>query len=106
MVLDAPLLFESKILEHLCFPILVIAVLDEDKLRARLMDRDKSSKEEALKRINAQMPLAEKVRKADIVVDNDGSVKELEEHAMNEVMPRIFELLDYDKGGFIKEDTD
>ena len=47
VVLDAPLLFESKILEYLCFPIIVIAILDESKLRARLMARDKSSREDA-----------------------------------------------------------
>ena len=105
-MLDAPLLFESKILEYLCFPILVIAVLDENKLRQRLMDRDKSSRDDAQKRINAQMPLTEKVRKADIVIDNSGSVTELEVQAMDEVMPMIFEMLDYDKKGLIKEDTD
>ena len=34
------------------------------------MKRDSLSKEEALLRIEAQMPLEEKCRKADIVVDN------------------------------------
>ena len=53
VVLDAPLLFESKILEYLCFPIVVIAILDEGKLRTRLMARDKSSRDEAQKRIDA-----------------------------------------------------
>ena len=47
MVLDAPLLFESKILEHFCYPIVVIAVLDEELLLKRLMDRDQSSREDA-----------------------------------------------------------
>ena len=53
VVLDAPLLFESKILEYFCYPIVVIAVMDEDKLLERLMNRDQSSREDALKRINA-----------------------------------------------------
>ena len=36
----------------------------------RLMARDSLGEEDALKRVNAQMPLTEKVRKADIVLDN------------------------------------
>ena len=105
-MLDAPLLFETRILEHVCFPIITVAIMDEDKLRRRLMDRDKSSREEAQNRINAQWPLKSKVEKADIVVDNSGTVKELEEKVLNELIPAIFEMLDYDKNGFIKEDTD
>ena len=105
VILDAPLLFESKILEYFCFPILVIAILDESKLRKRLMNRDSSSPVEAQKRIDAQMPLQVKADKADIVIDNSGTVKDLEGKAL-EVMQAIFELLDYDKHGFIKEDTD
>ena len=61
VVLDAPLLFESKILEHFCYPIVVIAVLDEELLLKRLMDRDQSSREDAERRIKAQMPLKTKV---------------------------------------------
>ena len=34
------------------------------------MSRDSLSQEEALQRINAQMPLSEKCRKADFIVDN------------------------------------
>ena len=47
VVFDAPLLFETRILEHICFPIITVAIMDEDKLRRRLMDRDKSSREDA-----------------------------------------------------------
>ena len=44
------------------------------------MDRNKElTEEEATNKINSQMPLAEKVKKADIVVDNSGSKKQLEE---------------------------
>lgn len=42
----------------------------------RLQKRDTLSEEEALKRIGAQMPLEEKCRKADFVLDNSGD-KEL-----------------------------
>ena len=36
----------------------------------RLITRDKITENEALQRIQAQMPLAEKCRRADIVIDN------------------------------------
>ena len=49
----------------------------------RLMSRDSLSEEEALKRVNAQMPLTEKVRKADIVVDNSKDREVLRQHACN-----------------------
>ena len=40
---------------------------------ARLTRRDGTTEEEAKSRINAQMPLAEKVQRADVIIDNDGS---------------------------------
>ena len=38
------------------------------------MKRDHCSKDAALKRINAQMPLEEKMRRADVTIDNNGSL--------------------------------
>ena len=43
---------------------------------SRLMKRDSLSEEEALKRIEAQMPAAEKKKLADYVIDNSGSIEE------------------------------
>ena len=40
---------------------------------ARLTRRDGTTEQEATSRINAQMPLAEKVQRADVIIDNDGS---------------------------------
>ncbi|KAJ4727643.1 dephospho-CoA kinase family [Melia azedarach] len=48
------------------------------KLR-RLMARDRTSEEDARNRINAQMPLDIKRNKADIVIDNTGSLDDLNE---------------------------
>jgi dephospho-CoA kinase len=42
------------------------------------MARDGCSREEALRRIRAQMPLAEKQALADHVIDNSGSPEETE----------------------------
>ncbi len=49
----------------------------------RLMARDSLSQEEALQRVNAQMPLSEKVRKADIVLDNSCDKALLRQQAYN-----------------------
>lgn len=42
------------------------------------MARDGSSREDALCRLRSQMPIADKVPYADIVIDNSGSSQELE----------------------------
>ena len=48
----------------------------------RLCARDLLSEDEALKRIRAQMPLEEKCRKADIVLDNSGDKDLLREQTL------------------------
>jgi dephospho-CoA kinase len=45
----------------------------------RLMHRDKCTQQAALARLNAQMPLASKLEYSDHVLDNSGSLTELEE---------------------------
>lgn len=44
----------------------------------RLMQRDSSSEAEATSRINSQMPITDKVKYADLVIDNSGTRLELE----------------------------
>jgi len=72
VVLDIPLLFESN-LTHLVHKTIVVYVDDQIQLE-RLMERNGFSKEEAEVRIRAQLPLKEKVKKADAVIDNNGSL--------------------------------
>lgn len=74
IIYEAPLLFEAKA-EGRVDLILVVAVTPEQQLE-RLMQRDKLSREEGLQRISAQMSLAEKISRADILVDNSGSPEE------------------------------
>ncbi len=47
------------------------------------MARDSLNQDEALQRVNAQMPLSEKVRKADIVLDNSCDEGLLRQQACN-----------------------
>lgn len=71
---EAPLLFEAKA-EARVDLVLVVTTTPEQQLE-RLMRRDNLSREEALQRISAQMPLAEKISRADILVENSGSFLE------------------------------
>lgn len=71
IVLDAPLLFEAGA-EKLVDFTWVVAVDRQTQIN-RLLARDKITHAQALQRIEAQMPLEEKVARADAVINNAGS---------------------------------
>jgi dephospho-CoA kinase len=87
-LIDIPLFFETK-----RYPIEnVIVVYSPKSLQIeRVMDRDSVSKEEALRRIDSQISIEEKRDKASILVDNSGSLKELQSEA-EKVVKKISEL--------------
>ncbi|TCD58957.1 dephospho-CoA kinase [Synechococcus sp. BS56D] len=68
VVLMIPLLFEAG-LESLCTEIWVVSC-SEQQQQERLMARDALTAEEARLRIAAQLPLASKCARADLVIDN------------------------------------
>lgn len=70
VVVDAPLLIETG-MTSLVDEVWVVAV-PEDMQIDRLMKRDNISREEALGRLRAQMPLEDKRRRADRIIDNSG----------------------------------
>jgi dephospho-CoA kinase len=72
VVLDIPLLFESK-LTHLVEKTILVYVEDNVQLQ-RLMSRNRLAKHEAIARIQAQMPLNDKVELADEVIINNGTL--------------------------------
>jgi dephospho-CoA kinase len=72
VVLDIPLLFESK-LTYMVEKTLLVYVDNAIQLQ-RLMARNHLSKQEAEARIQSQMPLVEKVGLADEVIHNNGSI--------------------------------
>lgn len=88
VVLDVPLLYESGY-ENLCDQVIVITLPEKLQIK-RLIKRNNLNYEEALKRINSQMPLAQKAKLADYVVDNSGSVNDLEDKLV-EVLTKIEE---------------
>ena len=81
VVIDVPLLFESGF-ESLCNGVLVISITPELQLE-RLMKRNNFVKKEAIARINNQMPLSEKEKRATYVVTNTGTIDDLEKKLSN-----------------------
>ncbi len=73
-VLDVPLLYEAG-WEAMADEVWVVYV-DEETQRRRLMARDGLTAGQAAARMAAQMSLAEKARRADVVIDNGGSLGE------------------------------
>ena len=71
IVYESPLLFEAGA-ESRVDQVLVVTADLETQLQ-RLMARDDITRAEAQTKIAAQMPLAEKVARADYVIDNSGS---------------------------------
>lgn len=74
VVIDAPLLLESG-LGKMTEEVWVVALDEEEQLR-RLMARNGLTREEAAQRLNAQMPLKEKLQYADRIIDNNGPMEE------------------------------
>ena len=72
VVLDVPLLFEAGMDAGL--DLVVVVDAPEAVQLERLMKRSGLSRADALARIRSQMPMAEKRRWADVVIDNSGSL--------------------------------
>jgi len=72
---DAALLVEAGLTEQFR-PLVVVAATPTTQIE-RIIKRDGLTHDEALARVNAQLPLAEKVAMADYVIENDGTIEEL-----------------------------
>ena len=69
-----PLLYEVS-LQHLVHKVLVVYIPREKQLE-RLIGRDGLSQDQAAKILAAQLPIEEKAKKADFVIDNSGHLDE------------------------------
>jgi dephospho-CoA kinase len=81
IVLDIPLLFESK-LTYMAEKTILVYV-DYDIQLERLMKRNSLSIDDAKARIQSQMPLNEKMKLADAVINNNGSIEETKKQLIN-----------------------
>jgi len=87
VAMEIPLLFESG-MQDLCDKVLVVTAR-KDKMIER-KEKQGMKKEETEKRIQNQMNLKEKKRKADFVLENNETLKELQEK-INELVMEIKE---------------
>ena len=79
-IIDAPLLFEAHI-EQLMDKIIVVYVNRDQQIK-RMLFRDSLDRREAMKRIESQMPLKQKVHLADYVINNCRSLKLLKKQVI------------------------
>ena len=73
-ILDVPLLFESG-METLCDETWLVYVPREEQIR-RINERDGLDEKAAAARIDSQMPLEEKMKRADRAIDTSGTIEE------------------------------
>jgi dephospho-CoA kinase len=93
LVLDIPLLFEGRSrgtgsASRMDFDATVLVYAPEALQVERQLSRDGCSRDEALRRVRAQMPIEEKKPLADYVIDNSGTLAETERQ-VRDVLSRI-----------------
>ena len=91
VVIDSPLLIEAGLQDMV--DIVVVVISDEATQLERIIKRSIEQKrpfkeEDAMARIRSQMPLADKIKYADFIVNNNDSLIELEKEVM-----RLWECL-------------
>ncbi len=74
-IVDIPLFFESK---HYPIEKVVVVYAPREVQKARLIEREGLSEAEAEARLNAQMDIEEKRKRATWVIDNSGNLKHLQ----------------------------
>lgn len=82
VVLDIPLLFEQFDLWEkygIEFDEIVLVDTDEDTQIKRLIKRDNISRDEAVKKIRAQLPMDEKRTRSSKIINNSGDMKNLKQ---------------------------
>ncbi len=89
VVIDAALVYEINIEQLFDAIVVVYAPLNERYQRVR--QRDGMSKQEFFSRVDRQIPLEEKRKWADFVIDNSGTPEDLEREA-RQVFDRLLKL--------------
>ena len=85
-IADIPLLYEVG--RDRDFAKVIVAACDPETQLARVMARDAVTEAEARQRLAAQMPIADKIRRADFVIDTGGSFEDTERQvrAVDEIL--------------------
>ncbi len=85
-VVEAAILIETG--SYRLYDRLIVVVASEQQQIERAMARDQISRQEAVERMRRQMPLAEKVKHADYIIDTTGS----KQHTIEQTR-RVYESL-------------
>ena len=81
IIADVPLLIECGMQKY--FDKIILVYSDRETQISRLIKRNNVTTEEAEKRVNSQIPIEEKRKFADFIIDNCGSFEDLEINARN-----------------------
>lgn len=81
IIFDIPLLFETG-MDKMCDKIMLVFVDINTQIK-RMIERDNITEELAVKIINSQMSLGEKLKKSEIHIENNGTLENLREKAEN-----------------------
>lgn len=79
VVIDGALLIEGKFLDLV--DKLIVITCEKGKQISRIINRDRCSMDEAIKKINSQMKQEDKIKYADYIIDNSSSITELQNEA-------------------------
>jgi dephospho-CoA kinase len=88
ILIDAALVFEISIEQM--FDAAIVVNASDTAREKRVMERDQMSKAEFKARADKQIPLSEKVKWADFVIDNNGSLEDLKKRT-RDVYDRLME---------------
>ncbi|MBS1127817.1 MAG: dephospho-CoA kinase [Nitrospirae bacterium] len=86
VIMDAALLIETGYHKHM--DRLIVVYADQKAQMKRLMERDRFTLEQAMARISSQMPLDEKRKYADFVIENTGT-REATEQQTREIFAKL-----------------
>lgn len=75
-IYDVPLLFEKNMQDD--FDLTIVVSCDANTQKERLMKRNSLTEAEAEQRIAAQIPMNEKIKRADVEIKNNSDLKNLE----------------------------
>jgi len=81
MVFDAALIFEWGIEQD--FDLVLLVTSDVEEIRQRMKESGRLSESELDARLAAQMPLNDKIAKADLIIGNDGTIEDLRQFVRN-----------------------
>ncbi|MBX7231180.1 MAG: dephospho-CoA kinase [Bdellovibrionales bacterium] len=89
---DVPLLFEKHLKSN--FDMVIVVNSSQENQIHRTMSRDGLNKTDVLQRMSHQIPLEEKCRAADFVIDNNGSIENLKVQAQK-LISQLKKLVDF-----------